>query len=73
MSAERDRCRQVERKLADLGIRAQVQSVGGEGAIALLRPEDGVVEGLLADDREGIVDACRAAGFRSVTVELFWE
>ena len=49
MSAASDRCRQVERELADLGIRARVESVGEGSTIALLRPEDGTVGGLLAD------------------------
>ena len=73
MSAAIDRCRQVERELGDLGIRARVESVGEGGAIALVRPEDGTVASLLADGREEVVDVCRAAGFRNAAVELFWE
>jgi len=73
MSAANDRCWRVERELGVLGIRARVVSVGQEGAIALIRPEDGRLEGLLADDRAEIVEVCRAAGFRSAAVELFWE
>ncbi len=73
MSAASDRCRQVERELADLGIRSRVEPVGEGSAIALVRPEDGTVGGLLADGREEIVDICRAAGFLSAAVELFWE
>lgn len=75
MSAGNDRCREVERKLAELGIRVRVESVGelGDGgATALVRPEGGNVESLLSDGREMIVEACRAVGFRNAAVELFW-
>ena len=72
MSAASDRCRQVERTLAELGIRARVESVGEGGATALVRPEDGNVESVLSDGREEIVEACRAGGFQNAAIELFW-
>ncbi|MGD8869518.1 MAG: hypothetical protein PVI01_18010 [Gemmatimonadales bacterium] len=72
MSAASDRRLQVERWLAELGIRARVESVGEGGAIALVRPEDGNLEGLLSDSRQEIVEACRAVGFRNAAIELFW-
>lgn len=73
MSAANDRCRRVERDLAALGIHARVESVGEGDAIALVRPAGGSFDGLLSKDREGVVDVCRAAGFRDAAVELFWE
>lgn len=74
MSAADDRCRQVERELVVLGIRARVESVGKEDAIALVCPEGGTIEDLLSSEgREEIIDACRAAGFRNAAIELFWE
>lgn len=72
MSAPSDRCRQAERKLAELGIQVRVESVGEEGAIALVRSEGGKVESLLSDGRKEIVEACLAVGFRNAAVELFW-
>ena len=73
MSGVRDRCRQVERQLADRGIQARVESVGEGGAIALVRPEKDTVERLVADKREEIFEVCSAAGYRNAAVELFWE
>lgn len=73
MSAADERCRRAERELAALGIRARVESVGEEGAIALVRPEDNGVDQLLSNGRESIVNVCRAAGFQNAAVELFWE
>lgn len=72
MSAASDRCRQAERQLAELGIQVRVESVGEEGAIALIRSEGANVESLLSDGRKEIVEACRAVGFRDAAVELFW-
>jgi hypothetical protein len=73
MSDEHDRCSQVERRLADLGIPARVKPVGEEGAIALIRPDGDIDEGLLSESRAQLLEACVAAGFRHAAVELFWE
>jgi hypothetical protein len=73
MNGGSDRCCRVERELADRGIPARVESVGEGGTIALVRPEGGMEESLLSNGREGIVDVCRAVGFRSAAIELYWE
>jgi hypothetical protein len=73
VSVEDDVCRRVERELAGLGILVRVKSVGEEGLIALIRPEDGTEESLFEDKREEIVSVCRTAGFRNAAVQLFWE
>jgi hypothetical protein len=73
MSGEHDRCRQIERRLADLGIPARVKPVGEEGAIALIRPDGDIDVGLLSHSRARLLEACAAAGFRHAALELFWE
>ena len=73
MSGEHDRCVQVERQLAELGIPARVKPVGEEGAIALIRPDGDIDERLLSDSRAKLLEACIAAGFRHAALELFWE
>jgi hypothetical protein len=73
MSGEHDRCIEVERRLADLGISARVKPVGEEGAIALIRPDGDIDEGLLSESRAQLLEASVAAGFRRAALELFWE
>jgi len=66
-----DRAAEAERRLADLGIRASVESGGSGGEVAIIRPNEGTVAPLLGELRESAVEQCRAAGFLHVALELY--
>jgi len=61
---------EAERRLAATGIRVTVEAAGSEGEVAVIRPGHDSFAPLLAELRTVVIDGCRAAGFRFVTVEL---
>lgn len=65
------RAAEAERRLADLGIQASVESGGSGGEVAIIRPSEGVVAPLLGELRDSAVEQCRAAGFLYVALELY--
>ncbi len=61
---------EAERRLAASGIRVTVEAAGRDSEVAVIRPAHDSFAPLLAELRSVVIDGCRAAGFRFVTVEL---
>ncbi|UCC47464.1 MAG: ATP-dependent sacrificial sulfur transferase LarE [Gemmatimonadota bacterium] len=60
---------EAERRLAPYGIRAGVEGAGADGEVAVIRVASGAGR-LVGELRAAAVEACRAAGFRYVTLAL---
>jgi hypothetical protein len=71
MSADSQTARDAEARLAALGIAARVEGAGSDGEVAVIRPGREALEPLLEELRDAAVEACRAAGFRFVALELY--
>lgn len=64
------RIQEAERRLTEVGLDVRVEEAGSGGEVALIRAEDELIGLLLTELRQAAVEACRAAGFRYVTLAL---
>jgi PP-loop superfamily ATP-utilizing enzyme len=64
------RTQEAERRLAEIGLDVRVDGAGSAGEVALIRAEEDQIGLLLSERRQAAIEACRAAGFRYVTLEL---
>jgi hypothetical protein len=62
---------QAQQRLAAAGIAARVTSAGARGDVSVLWPDGGPYAALLGEGRAALLAACRAAGFRYVTLALY--